>query len=314
MWLTIRRRIIDFFRRNKRKIIIVLIAWVVVFTINYIMGQMKLAELPESSYEKHTPIISGSEVPKKDKEPIEELIDEYVEYCMNKEYDKAYAILSEDCKEEVYPTIESFKSHVNRTYLEGKTYNIKSYSTQKETYTYRLRVIDDIMATGYNNGESDEYEDLITITKKNDTYYLSIQNFILTQEKNIIYEDDYMRIWIEKVKHYYDKEKYVVKIRNKTNYYIVIANDQSPNEVLLNLGDDTRKRETQVYTNNNIFIRSGNTATFEMTFPKYFDESSTSTSIIFNAVRILPKYSEIREYYESELADAIKLYSLTLNL
>ena len=83
----------DFWRKNKTKIIIALLIWLVIVIINYILKNVNVEITPKTTYEPHTAIMDDSKVPEKLQNPIEELISKYINYCNNKEYENAYNML-----------------------------------------------------------------------------------------------------------------------------------------------------------------------------------------------------------------------------
>ena len=113
----------DFWRKNKPKIIIALLIWLVIIVINYILKNFKQEELPKTTYEPHIAIMDNSEVPEKLQDPIENLIDKYINYCNNKEYENAYTMISSNCRNALYPDIESFKKYIDSIF-NTTTFNI----------------------------------------------------------------------------------------------------------------------------------------------------------------------------------------------
>ena len=90
MYTDLRIKVRDFFKRNKSKILIILIIWLIVIIINFILKYYKAPQIPVTSYSPHTAIMDDSTVPKKYQDEIENLINKYIQYCNNKEYEEAY--------------------------------------------------------------------------------------------------------------------------------------------------------------------------------------------------------------------------------
>lgn len=304
-WLNIRLKIRDFFKKHKKKIAIVIIIFGIVIAINRFLATHPEVETPKTTYEPHSPVMDETDdVPEKYKEPINNLIDNYINYCNNKEYENAYNLLSNEFKSKYCKTLDEFKSYVDELYNEKKIYNIQNYSNVNNVYVYRIRLLEDILATGTTNGY--EYkEEKIAIKEENGVLKLALNGYIGEEQIGIIAEDEYMKINIVKKDVKYDTETYTIEFTNKTNNYIRLADNTESNEILLQLPND--KRNAKNLQNGNIIILPNYTYTREITFDKYYDSGENATALILNAIRVLPEFS-------SNIENAIKLYSLTINL
>lgn len=316
MFLDFRLKVRDFFRKNKKKIYIAIVIIVVIIILNIEVGRRLDSQAPKINYEPHTPIVSGKETPKEVQDDVEEKIEEYCKYCNNKEYENAYAMLTDECKEYVFEDdIENFKKYIDYIFNGNKVYSIQDYSNKDNVYVYNLTISADLMATGMNTEDSKSmYIDKVVFIKDDNNTKFSVKGFIKSEDMDCLGEDDYMKISIYKKITYYDKVTYKMQITNKTTYPIVIANEKEKSEVLLSLGGDNRGMVLDNYRNDFIIARVGLKNLSEMTFNKYYDESKKETAIIFNKIRVLKKYTEIDSNWESELADAVKLYSLQIPL
>lgn len=311
-WLNIRLKIRDFFRKHKKKIIIGLIIWGIIIAINYFLKNQEEIEIPISTYEPHNPVIdTKDDVPETYKQPINNLIDNYINYCNNKEYESAYDLLSEEYKNIYCKSIETFKNYVDKKFDVKKIYNIQNYSNVNNTYVYRIRIMENILATG----TTDKYEyveEKIAIKEENGVLKLSLGGYCGSKELNIETENEYVKTKIVKKDMTYDEETYTIEFTNKSSYYIVISDNTETDEIMLQLTGEKRKAKNLL--GGNIVVLPGGTETIQITFDKYFDDEDEPSSMIFNAIRVLPKFSGLISKAETEKKDAIKLYSLTINL
>lgn len=307
----------NFFKNRKNIIYLSIIALAIIIAVNIFLGKLKEIEPPSTSYEPHKPIISGSEVKSSNiKEKIETSIDEYMKYCNEKKYEEAYNFLTEDCKEFVFEgNIDNFKKYIDYIFDGNKIYSIQDYSNKDNSYIYQVSILEDIMATGKNTEQSDEiYQEKIVITKDGGNYNFSINGFIKKEDLENVSEDDNMKIYLTQKVTYYDKIIYTINIKNKTDGTILLERDHEENCIGISLEGDNRNQITDDYSNSEKFIYAGKTKTFELTFPKYFDESKNPTSIILNKVRILEKYTGVDSLWEEESKHISKEYSATISL
>ena len=86
MFLEYRLKIRNWIRNNKNKVIIVLVIWAVIIVINYLLGHRKEQEVLNTTYKPHDIVMSndGEKVPEKLQEPIEKIIDDFINYCNKK--------------------------------------------------------------------------------------------------------------------------------------------------------------------------------------------------------------------------------------
>ena len=107
---------------------------------------------------------------------------------------------------------------------DNKSYTVENWVNN----TYRVLFTGDILSTGKLDN-SDEIQDYITVTKKNDEYKLNINNYIGRQYVNKITDNDNIKITVESIDTYMDYEKYNLIIENN-----------SDNSILLDTGNDTK--------------------------------------------------------------------------
>ena len=313
MYTDFRLKVRDFFKRNKSKIIIVLIVWLAIFIINYILKNYKGVEVPKTAYSPHTSVMNNSTVPKKQQEPIEELIDEYIKYCNNKEYEKAYDMLSSECKRDIYPNIEEFKEYINGVFNTKKIYSIQNYSNVDKTYVYQVNIFEDILATGLTGKEDLQvYSEKFVIKDDNGSLKLSIREYISTVENYQVYEDSYIKVEIQEMTQSYEHQVYKVKLTNRCENTIVLADKTEKYEIMLELNNENRS--IQNIPDKGVYLNPYETKEIEFTFVKFFDEKEDAKSIIFNAVRVLKSYSRLESKRQEEMDNAVKLYSFKIGL
>ncbi len=313
----IRLKIIRLFQNNKYKIIIGLIILTIIIAINTILGKIKDSEPPSTVYEPHTPIISGDKVTsKKTQNTIEEKIKEYMDSCMKKDYETAYNMLSDECKEYKFKNnIEQFKTYINAMFEGERIYSIQDYSNKNNVYIYLVSIFEDIMASGMSNdNSSDVEEEKVVLTKQGDDFKIAVGGFINVETFEKVFEDDYMKISVVKKVSYYDKCIYTLKIKNKTNRTIVFDRNFENDWVSVSLNGEERGETRNPYGNYEKSVRGGNTREFDIEFPTYFDEEKIASSIKLNKVYILDRYTGIDELWKEESDNAIKKYSVTINL
>lgn len=310
-WADFRLKIGRFFRKNLRIIIFILIIWLLIVVINNLLKGYVPEKTLNVTYNPHESVLNSEEkVPNRLVEPINNLVDEYFNYCQNKEYEKAYNMLLDGCKQKYFRTILEFKDYVDMIFNGEKIYYIQNYSNYKNNYIYQIRIFENIMRTGLTGvNDISFYEEKISICEVNGELKLGIRQYISTETMDNIYEDDYLKIWVEKKDTLYEQESYQIRIRNKSNFIAVLADNSEEMEAMLVVG--SAKRES-LNSNISIVMQPGETILVNLDFTKFYDETYLSNGIIFNAVRILKTYSGLSFSRQYELENAERLYSIQI--
>ena len=307
-----------FIRKYKKIIFIIFIIWLVIFMINRFLISYKPPVVPQTTYEPHVSIMnSGSSVPKKLQESIEELIDEYVNYCNEADFSSAYKMLSNDCKEYVFHNnFEEYRDYILNKYPTKKEYSIQDYSNiGNNIYIYEVKFIDNILATGLTNSTYTYIvEKMAFKINKDKTIDMSIANFIYYTDIKNISENDYLKIDVLGKRVNYSIEEYQVKFTNRSDYTIVIADNQESNEIILNLPNEYRNLST---SDNNIVLYPKQSLQTNLIFSKFVDDNDKSQFITLNSVRVMEKYSGTtvdQEIIKSEIENAVDKFSMQVSV
>ena len=309
-----------FFRRNRRIIFIIFLIWLCIFLVNYILKNSPEKYTPSTTYEKHTSVMdTDSSVPSNIKSGIETRIEDFVEACNDGNYQKAFDMLSDDCKEFAFGNnIETFMGHVLTKMPTPKKYAIQDYSNikigNKKVYIYNVKFFDDFLATGLTNQDYLYTEDKFMFYQGNDGLEMNIGDYMYHGEVKRISENEYMKLDIEERTVNYSIETYKIKLTNKSPYTIVVADGQETDEVILQLPNEYRIR-SETY---DIVLEPGESTELDMVFKKFVDDGDTSQAITLTSVRVMEKYSGTENIDESviqdEINNAISKFSMSVSL
>ena len=164
-------------------------------------------------------VLSGNKIPSNRQGEID-TINEFFKCLNEKEIEKAYNLLTEECKEEMYSSVEDFNDYYYNQILDGTNKNITVENWSG--HIYRVKINDNILSSG-KYSEQNTIEDYI-IVKENDEneYRLNVNSYIgrvyldrESEQKNIIIKtlqkDDYM-----------DYTEYTFEITNNSMRPIVL--------------------------------------------------------------------------------------------
>lgn len=312
-FVDLRLKIKHFFRKNKKIIFVIVIVWLFIFFINQVLKLYTPEPEIEDTYEPHVSVIDSSQkVPEKYQTNIEDLIEEYVNYCNNNDFDKAYNMLSKDCKEYAYPTYEDFIDHLKIVMYTPKKYSIQNYSNLDDMYIYSISYTDDFLATGLTNTEYSYTEEKMAFKENEDGQLeMSVGNFIKHENINLSTENEYLKIDVKDRIVNYATEEYTVRFTNRTNYDIVISDYVEENEITLSLSNEVRGAEQH----EDIVLGSNETKDVKIVFSKYVDDNDSSNFINFNNIRVLEDYyGEFSEntVVEDKIINAIAKFSMNV--
>ena len=302
----------EFFRKHGRIILIIFIIWLVIFLANlYLKLRPKEINISKS-YNPNNPVMDeGESIPNRLKKTINDKIQEYFDFCNNKEYENAFNMLTDECKEYIYNNdIEEFKLYIDNIFNNKKIYNLQNYSNVDDIYIYNIKILDDVTANGATE-EYTVYQDKISLHYNKDNIKISNQGYIGSKEINKETENDDMKVKVIKKEMSYYREEYTLEIRNKTDGYIMISDDLGSDQVTLNLGDQTRVALNTV--NSNIVVLPGETSQITLLFDKYYDDKVNPKEIKFNNVRFLSAISS-KNLNGENTENIYKSYSMNIAL
>lgn len=167
----------------------------------------------ESTYIQGTSAITGESITKTEANKINDTISKFITNCQNKKYEEAYNMLSEDCIEVKYNTIEKFvEQYIKPKFTTAQTYSIQKWNGN----TYKVEMSEDILATG-NISNNQKILEYITIVNQNDENKLNISEYIGKRVINKTDTQKNIRITVTSKQVYMDYEIYEFKIENLSN-------------------------------------------------------------------------------------------------
>lgn len=311
-----RRWLSNFYRNNKEKIS----KFVKVFGLLILIG-IALANSVGNNSSKdennsdatvYTPtktIISGKDINKETYQKEENLVKTFVDYCNNKQIQEAYNLLTEECKEKIYPNIETFeKNYYDVIFNQYRECNLQSWVSSGDYNTYKVTFIEDIMSTGnYNNVK--KFEDYITIVTKNDEQKININNYIKSEEISKTTKTDELEIEVKSVDTYMNSVKYYLKITNITEKDILL--DTLRNKTIKLVGTNGAEYaldDTNLFSSNLIIYKESKNKEVELKFTKQYGSDVIGESIEFkNIITNYDEYLKDNNNYNEYKGISIKL-------
>ena len=175
-----------FFRwyyQNKNKfwviVLIILGSYAAILLLNKYSSNNEKQKVVKQNYtnpstvETEYSVISGEYIEKSDIAEANKIIDKFISYCNNREFIAAYDLISEECRNQMFPTVEDFiNNYCNEIFKTTKIYEMQNW----ENKTYRIKLYNNPMETGVE-GNGEFIEDYFTIVEKNGKILLSINSY-----------------------------------------------------------------------------------------------------------------------------------------
>ena len=127
--IEVRLKIRHWFKKYGKILFFIVVAWSVIFIVNKFLGDYQTEEAPNTTFTPQVSVMSSSEkVSQKVQTTAEDFIEAYVDACNQGKYQKAFAMLSEECKKyEFKDDVENFAAHVLEKMPSPKKYRIQNY-------------------------------------------------------------------------------------------------------------------------------------------------------------------------------------------
>lgn len=311
--------LIRYWNQNRKQIIITvaIIAFIIIIiqlTNSFLKGREKEIEKQKNidPYKPSQSLITGEIVSEQITDRNTQILDEFVKYCNNKEYERAFHILSDNCKEIVFNNdIEFFKNnYCDQVFKTTKTYSINLWINNRDLYTYQVRYYEDnLLATGGTN-LNNNIEDYITIVNQNGEDKLNINGFIEKMEINKSNREGNVEIDINSKIVYKNYETYDITIKNLTRNTILINNGQESQKICLLDNEDVEYLSfIHEIPEEQMTLKSAYKKDIQIRFNKIYNLNRTIRKIRFQDIIL-----NYEEYIQSQTKENIPTVTINVEI
>lgn len=296
--------ILRYWNQNRKRIIIGLVAIASIIFIIQILNniakqqkEIRVNKVELTEYEQNLPtesIIGGKTVSLNTTKSNVGIIEEFVQKCNNGDVTGAYNMLTDYCKEAIYPTEENFRESYYKIYFASKkVMNIENFLSGSGRYTYLVKLYDDVLSSGTMENAK-VFQDYITIDSKSESGKINLGSLIYKQNINKTIQKDGIAITIISKEIYKENEKYQIKIQNNTDKKILIDTKTKSKSIYL-LGDNNvmyssniQEIATTLYQ-----IPERMYKNYELKFNKIYSSGVEAKEIVFSD--IVPDYEKYKQ-------------------
>lgn len=215
-----------------------------------------------------------------------ELIEAFIALSNSGKFDYAYNLLSNDCKELLYPTKEEFiNSYYNAFFKSNKRTNIVNFTNK----TYKVDYINDEISVG--NNDNSVITDYITIDQA--TNKLNISSFIGREKIDKYNSNEYVKLNIVEKVIYLNYEIYTIDMKNLTKANIYVNNIDSSDLFIKDSVGNKYDIANEEYLENDYYISPEGSKQVQLKFYRKYNIYNDIESMNFKNIKI-----ENRLYYE----------------
>lgn len=309
-----------FYYQNKEKI------WKVVLIIAFLLGiiyflnaqaiektnenlytsnssNISYSDEQNKTYISEESAISGVTVTEQEVQKINSTISKFLQYCKNGNAEEAYKMLSNDCKENQYDTLEKFKEkYLKSRFDKNSIYEIEKWIND----TYKISISKDLLATGDVNGNEKQIE-YITIVTENLEEKLNINSYIGKTDINNEITQNGVKITVTSKKIYLDYEIYNFKIENQSNKTIKVDSLENAGTMYL---EDANASKYNAYAHEileqDLEIKAKQQLNISIKYANSYSSRTTIKKIVFeNIILDYIKYKTAE--YTEQFEDICKL-------
>ena len=213
-------------------------------------------------------VITKESIDEQESRVLVNVIENFINKCNQGKVEEAYSLLSDECKNEMYPNLSDFIAYYKKIFTSKKDYKINLW--YPNIRLYKVTYMDDIMATGKIN-QSKVIEELYTVVLENNKERINISGFIGKSDINKTIKKDDIETSVNYKKTFVDYEIYNVTIKNRTKNTILLNSDEKNNTIYL-LGENDTKYGAYVYELNSeeLVLDKYYTRTLNIKFAKIY--------------------------------------------
>lgn len=284
--------IVRFYNQHKR--LIWLIAFIIIFTVLLIQALNNYAEQDKGvnnriSYkqnESNYSVVTQKQINETISNDSAELLEAFFRFCNNQQTKEAYNLLSTDCKQELYPTIDDFiKEYYNKIFGKKRSYDYILWIATSKSNTYRVEIMEDILATGKK--EEMPIQEYYTVVNDNGQYRLNIANYIGKEFINIAKNNDDININILSKRIFIDYEIYEIEVKNNTESTVIFNTKDNSKSIYI---EDENKLKYIAFLNEisdiELELPKGRSKSLQIKFNRGFRPETDIKKVIFNDIKI----------------------------
>ncbi len=225
--------------------------------------------------------INGETITEEVVKKVNQTVSKFLQHCKNGEIEKAYNMLSDECKKIEFDTVEKFKQkYLNARFSKDSIYEIQNWIKN----TYKVTISEDILATGNANANQKQIE-YITIVEESGESKLNVNSYIGKQYIRKEETQNNIKVTVISKDIYIDYEIYNFKIENLSNKTIKLDSLTKTNTMYL---EDKNENKYNSYSHEildeDLEIKAKRSADISIKYKNAYTDKREIKNIVFNNV------------------------------
>lgn len=242
-------------------------------------------------------VLSGKDMSPTQEDSLD-VINNFFRYCNEQKLQEAYELLTEECKDEMYSSLQIFDEMYYQKVINGQK---KEVSVENWTDNiFKVKINENFLSSGKYSTEN-TIQDYITAKKDdNDEYKLNINGYIGREnidkervEKNVnikvIQKDEYMNY-----------TKYTFEITNDSDKAILLDSLENINTMYI---QDSKKIKYEAYTHElsqgQLMFNQGEKKQIKIKYYNKYQSDKKIKNVVFS--KIILDYQKYSDYYSFEI-------------
>lgn len=250
------------------------------------LAKKSQVENPSSivDYEKAAvPLTSGENVHSSVRDEIQGVLEQFIKCVINNQIQEAYTLLTKECKELEYPSVESFAQSYCSD-VSNKIYDFQLWTSDNSAYVYQVKFLDDMLSSGRDTSKN-YLQDYITAIKQDGAYRLNVNKLIKVTRLDKTTESRDIKFTLKRAETYLDYEYYEIEITNSSQKEIILDPREEDNSVYVENSDGLKIRAL-LYENReeDLKVDAGETKTIKIKFNNTYNGEKAIRCVGFSNV------------------------------
>lgn len=305
--------LIRYYNQNRKKIwgiiIIIFFAFVFLYLLNDIYNKGNANKQPKvenknaistntTQLTENRSVVTGENITNKKLETATTTINQFISYCNQKELEKAYNMLSQDCKNEMYESQEQFEEAYYNNVFGGKSKTCTIENWHQDTY--QVKILDNLLATGKSKGNTKQ--DYITIVEEEGETKLNINRYIGKKAVDKTTEKDNIKMEVVYKNTYMEYEEYTINVTNNTDSIMVLDGGVEATSLYLESKNEvTYSSYSHELTKPMLTVESGQTKEVTIKFYSSYIATKKIENIVFSDLTLYNKQSSETKQFKAEV-------------
>lgn len=237
-------------------------------------------------------VVSGETITQTQKDQLT-ILDNFIKYCNENKINEAYALLSDDCKNEMYPNVENFKQSYYKAIFSGGYKNVSVENWIGNIY--KVKFINDALSTGVYDKQNTIQDYITLVSDSQGNVKLNINNYIGKQDINKENESYNIKTKVIEKHTYMDYETYTFEVTNNSNATILLNNNNNMDTMYL--ADENSLRYNayvQEIPQTNLQIALKETKRITIKYYNKYESSRKINKIVFG--KVVLDYNAYKNY------------------